>query len=284
MQRPLLSVHMMGGLGNQLFQIAAGYAYAQEHGYRLVLPKEWDHHPDRQPLWNGYLDIKQWNTITNEEYSRIPWALVAEEGFKFRPLSPPQYNNNYRLFGYFQSSLYFNTYKDTLCSLLRVPDSLLAKARVILDYIAVKNPDGWIGAHVRRGDYVQCADYHLVCSAEYYKGARAEICKTTGNRAVCWITDDTSWVRATLFQDGDKIISGDPLVDFAILSQFRYMILSNSSYSWWGAWLNTCDYKNRIICCPDKWFGPSGPQDYETVFERDWLRIDTTSGKRLAQD
>ena len=99
MQPPLLSVNMMGGLGNQLFQIAAGYAYAQEHGYRLVLPKEWAHHSDRRPVWNGYLDVNQWNTISNEEYSRIPWALVAEEGFKFRPLSPPQYNNNNRLFG-----------------------------------------------------------------------------------------------------------------------------------------------------------------------------------------
>jgi len=139
---------------------------------------------------------------------------------------------------------------------------------------------------VRRGDYIRFAPYHVVTTPEYFKGARAEICKRIGLRTVCWITEDPQWVYENVFQDGDKVMYGDSLTDFAALAQFKYLILSNSTYSWWAAWLNPRGYPitDRIICCTSKWFGPTGHQEYESVFESNWLRIDTISGNLLAQD
>ena len=84
-----------------------------------------------------------------------------------------------------------------------------------------------------------------------------------------------------LAKEGDEIISGNNLVDFATLAKFKHLILSNSSYSWWAAWLNPLKHKNRVICAPNKWFGPTGPQDCASVFEDDWTLIDTTSGKAV---
>ena len=73
-------------------------------------------------------------------------------------------------------------------------------------------------------------------------------------------------------------MNNDMMTDFACLSLFRHVIMSNSSYSWWATWLNPSSYDtgSRVICCPDRWFGPTGPQDVETIFEPEWIRISTT--------
>jgi hypothetical protein len=55
-------------------------------------------------------------------------------------------------------------------------------------------------------------------------------------------------------------------------------VIANSTFSWWATWLNPNNYVDRVICCPNKWFGPEGPQDFETIYEPEWIRIETTSG------
>jgi hypothetical protein len=141
---------------------------------------------------------------------------------------------------------------------------------------------GYTGAHVRRSDYVRAAPFHLVCGPIYYKGAR-KLIEEKVRGPVWWVTDDPNWVNETLARPGDMVVSGNSIEDFVLLTQFKHLILSNSSYSWWAAWLNPEEYNDRIICCPNRWFGQSGPQDYETVYEPEWLRIDTISGNLVAQ-
>jgi hypothetical protein len=277
----MITAHLMGGLGNQLFQIATAYAYAKENGLELALPLEWSDRPDRPSVWSTYLDISKWKNILSwEEYSQTSWQIINEAGYEFSPL-PITHAPLIKLHGYFQSGLYFAAYKDELRVLLQPSLLLLAESDHFLKESGIDNVnEGWIVAHVRRGDYVTFADYHLVCGPEYYKGARAVIEAKTGIQRVCWITDDSEWVKATLRDEGrgDVVISGDATVDFTHLTQFKHMILSNSSYSWWAAWLNPRDYKDRVICCPNKWFASQGPQAFNTVYEAEWLRIDTTSG------
>ena len=74
----VVTVHLMGGLGNQLFQIAAAYAYAKDNGLELALPSSWADRPDRPPLWNSYLDISKWKNIINEDqYNK--WVEFCEK-------------------------------------------------------------------------------------------------------------------------------------------------------------------------------------------------------------
>jgi hypothetical protein len=259
----------MGGIGNQLFQIAAAYACAKRYSMELVFPESWNTKADRPPIWDIYPIKHYFNLISKEEYDRIHWLNVNEPSFSYSPIDLPSGYQNYKLIGYFQSSMYFNDYKDELRILLQPP------------VIRSDDMSGWIGVHVRRGDYLAAADYHMTTDAEYFKRARAEITRRIGKRAVVWITDDSEWVYKNTYEDADCVMSSYHIDDFKQLSQFKHIIMSNSTFSWWATWLNPNNYVDRIICCPDKWFGPSGPQDFETVFEPDWIRI--TSGNATAQ-
>lgn len=266
---PQLTVQLMGGLGNQLFQIAAAYACAKCYSMELVFPESWNTKADRPPIWNTYPIKQYFKLITKEEYDSIQWFNIHERSFSYSSIDLPLGHQNYKIIGYFQSSLYFNECKDELRILLQPP------------VIRSNDLSEWIGVHVRRGDYLAAADYHMITDAEYFKKARSEITKRIGKRTVYWITEDSNWVYKNTYEYGDRVMSSDYMSDFTQLSQFKYIILSNSSFSWWATWLNPNNYVDRIICCPDKWFGPAGPQDFETVFEPGWIRI--TSGNAAAQ-
>jgi len=290
----ILTVHLMGGLGNQLFQIATAFAYAKRHSMKLVLPRTWDHSTNRPPVWEEYLDPAVWTFLSPEAYALTQWTIINEKDFAYNPLPSPsslplETNGHYKLFGYFQSSLYLKDCEVDLRILFKPSQTLLMHSIQSLVGAGMIGQDSWIGAHVRRGDYLNVADYHLTCSAEYYRGARKFIDDRLGpfhpKQPVCWFSEDPEWVKENLFKEGDLIINGKGSVDFTSLTYFKHLILSNSSYSWWAAWLNSYFYDpaERIICCPDKWFGPSGPKDDYTVREHGWFVIDTSSGNLTAQ-
>ena len=281
----VLTVELMGGLGNQLFQIATAYAYSKKYNLGLVLIRDWPHPEGRLPIWDEYLDPKVWNMISHEDFKMTPWLTISEKGFSYAALRESTAYLT-KLFGYFQSALYFNDYAADLRKLFYPKDDLLAKSAMSLITAGVTRIIDWIGAHVRRGDYLKAADYHLICGPEYYTGARDFIEEKLNERVrVCWFSEDPMWVRDNLFSEGDTIISDNGAVDFTSLGQFKHLILSNSSYSWWAAWLNPYCYEDasRVICSPDKWFGPGGPQDDSTIREPGWFVIDTKSGNLVAQ-
>lgn len=274
----------MGGLGNQLFQIATAYAYAKRYSMKLLLPRTWETREDRPPIWENYLDPATWTFIPRDVHELANWTVIAEKGFAYNPLPAPG-QGNYKLVGYFQSSLYFNDCADDLRILFKPSQQLLVSSIESLSSKGMLAQGSWIGAHVRRGDYLKVADYHLTCTAEYYKGAREFIESKSSPQPVCWFSEDPEWVKANLFRDGDIIVNGNAYVDFTSLSYFKHLILSNSSYSWWASWLNSYFYPNdeRFICCPDKWFGSTGPKDDYTVREAGWFVMDTKSGNLVAQ-
>jgi hypothetical protein len=287
--QPILTVHLMGGLGNQLFQIATAYAYAKRYSMKLVLPRTWETRSDRKPIWEEYLDPATWTFISPDVYASPHWLVISEKGFAYNPLPDPSTlnhpNGHYKLHGYFQSSLYFNEYANDLRILFKPPQHLLVASIESLVKAGMLTQGSWIGAHVRRGDYLTAAEYHLTCTAEYYKGAREFIERKTSFMPTCWFSEDPEWVKANLFREGDIIVYGNAYVDFTSLSYFKHQILSNSSYSWWFSWLNSYCYphEERIICCPDKWFGPTVPHDDYTVREAGWFVMDTKSGNLVAQ-
>jgi hypothetical protein len=279
----------MGGLGNQLFQIATAYAYAKRYSMKLVLPRTWDYVPDRRPVWEEYLDPSTWTLLSPQEYASRNWLTISEKGFAYTPLPDPSTldkSGYYRLFGYFQSSLYFNDYAEDLRILFKPPQPLLVGSIESLVKAGMLMQPMWIGAHVRRGDYLKAAEYHLVCTANYYTGARIFIeTKTNANQQTCWFSEDPEWVKENLFREGDLIVNTSGPVDFTSLTYFKHLILSNSSYSWWAAWLNSYYYPHdeRLICCPDKWFGKSVKNNDQTVREAGWFVMDTNSGNLVAQ-
>ena len=280
--RPLLTGELMGGLGNQLFQIATAYAYARKYDMELIFPENWNTAAERPPIWRTYFYKSEspFQLMPREQFQHTNWYRISESGFAYRPLaSPPKGFPFYKLFGYFQSSLYFAEYADEIRNLFEPSSDVKKKARAALQELGITDTSGWIAAHVRRGDYLNAADYHVVTTPAYFKGARDEIESTLGGkRGVVWITEDVDWVYKTCFREGDKVIHNDSITDFVTLSLFQHIIMSNSSFSWWAVWLNSGKHTNRQICCPSHWFGPRGPKDTETIYEEGWKRIDPASG------
>lgn len=289
----LIGCQLMGGLGNQLFQIAAAYSLAKKNGYTLLFSETITHAPDRLPVWNTYLDPSYWNIIPNSEYYNILWTVLPEPKWTYTPFPSlkDSIQRPYILIGYFQSSRYFDEYKNEIRRMFKPSYHLMLESHTLLQENHIEAPEEWIGAHVRRGDYVTVKDSQifLVCGPDYYKRSRATIDEKLGGqkRRVCWITDDMEWVKENITETGDIVLSNkNPYIDFTSLTQFKHMILSNSSFSWWACWLNPNQYEERVICCPNKWFGPdpSSPTEYETIYESEWVRIDTTSGNVATHD
>jgi hypothetical protein len=283
---PIVSIDLQGGLGNQLFQIATAYAYAQEHGADLFFPETWDTRADRPSIWTTYLKQHPFTLMPKDAFQSIQWNKVQERGFGYSPIPPPSMTPYCKLNGYFQCSKYFGRHADEIRVLLQIPCVQRAKALERLREQGIYDPDGWIVAHVRRGDYIQpnFSSYHNVTTPEYFQAARKEIEKRLGGqRTVVWITEDPDYIYKTTYRYGDRVLSGDSIHDFAALSLFRHVIMSNSSYSWWAVWLNPQHYDSRYICAPSRWFGPAGPKDYETVYEPGWILMDPSSGNFVRQ-
>ena len=110
---------------------------------------------------------------------------------------------------------------------------------------------------------------------DYYAKAFETLDSKTKNLKVYYFTDDTDWVSKNLLplQKGE-IVSGNiaqtHYEDLYLMSQCKHNIIANSSFSWWGAWLN--DHTNKIVIAPKKWFG-NGPKDTQDIIPEKWYKV-----------
>jgi hypothetical protein len=255
----MISAKLAGGLGNQMFQIAATHALALRNndisGFKLdacYTPMQ------------GYPSSTYRNTILaniNDSKDYNFRVTYVEPRFSFEELP---YTTDLILDGYFQSEKYFNDFSKDVKSLFTINTE---NAKKVLTKLAwYKLPI--TSVHIRRGDYTKNSEYHELCSIEYYKKAMEAI----GQSIFIFISDDIEWVKQN-FKGG--LIGYSPfsneLDDLAIMTLCDNNIIANSSFSWWGAYLNPNPVKKVIA--PKKWFGPSGPKDTEDIIPQNWLII-----------
>jgi len=126
------------------------------------------------------------------------------------------------------------------------------------------NVSNYTSLHVRRTDYVQKAGFHPPCSMEYYEKALSII---EGNVLV--FSDDLDWCKETFLGDRFTFISGNrDYQDLFLMSMCKNNIIANSSFSWWGAWLNT--NLNKKVIAPKKWFGPHLKESSDDIYPNTW--------------
>lgn len=238
----LLTVNIVGSIGDQLFQIAAAHAYAKEHLLDLVMPDSWN---KSDLLRDTFFDSKIFTLIPKEQYISINWHTV-EKYFEF-----PKGFPFYKLKGKFQEFKYFSKYSSEIKHLFQISNTLENTASDILREVGINDPDGWIA----------CLVYNE--PPTYYLTARETIQSKIGLRAVCWITNDTESVYKNLYKEGDKVINEYQIKQLACLSLFPYIIMSNVSLCWWATWLNPKNYSDRIICYPKTL----------KIYEDEWLKI-----------
>ena len=228
----MVIVKIQGGLGNQLFQFA--YAYSLSKIYDVCLDTSFysTSSHDRQFQLDHITNVSL--PIVNI-HNKHPNKIIDDHHFRDRVFS---HDVDYFLEGYWQSEKYFlNTKQDII-------DSFIWP--VIQDY----NFNDSCAVHVRRGDYLKAQHVHHVQTIDYYNQC-LDIIQPKGNVYV--FSDDVEWCENNLCGSKITIInSNDNIYDLRMMSLCTNNIIANSSFSWWGAWLNQTEDKK--ILYPKNWF------------------------------
>ena len=263
----IVTVRLQGGLGNQMFQIATTHAYAKKFNF---IPK-FDfarcitvHQGFSSPK---YKDTLFKNLISFDYTTNNFINYFKEPNHSFNEI--PYYDDNLFLDGYFQSEKYFKKNKKELQELFHLD---YTKILFFLESLP-KNKD-ITSIHIRRGDYLKFPGIHDICSLEYYKNAMEVI----GDNNFIIVSDDMDWCRENI--KGKNIYYSpftDEIEDLLLISSCKNKIIANSSFSWWGAYLDGDNYLNSDITskviAPKKWFGVSGPQEQNDIIPSSWIKI-----------
>lgn len=178
------------------------------------------------------------------------------------------------LMGYWQSEMYFKDYAETLRSDFNFTIHLDETNRNIAQRIQHSNA---VSLHVRRGDYITHtpnAKILSTCSLDYYNQAIDYISKRVDSPHFFLFSDDMEWVKASLDIPFEKTYiehnrGADSYRDMQLMHMCRHHVIANSSFSWWGAWLNP--YPDKLVVAPKTWFSDGKVDD--DLIPREWIRL-----------
>ena len=264
-----IRVKLTGGLGNQMFQFAAGYSIAKKNNVKLSLDlrrfnRRQDHNGfELQKVFDIYSKVDFLNNpvkfglINFKEILNnidITFHIFKEPHFHYtnKILDIPQHSI---LNGYWQSELYFEDYTHEIRKIFSFSKQLDKKNSLIAKEI---NQNNSISIHVRRGNYLLKTNInHNVDLKEYYLNAIEETSILFDNPKYFIFTDDPLWVAKNFtlnysFTVVDINRGKDSFYDMHLMSLCKCNIIANSSFSWWGAWLN--NKEDKIIYAPKNWF------------------------------
>lgn len=178
------------------------------------------------------------------------------------------------LSGYWQSEKYFRAMASVIRTDFTFKSSLVNLNAELADQIAKVNA---VSLHVRRGDYVKNKKTnatHGLCSLDYYRGAIRYVSGRVKQPCFFIFSDDISWVKDNLKMDFpchyvDHNQGVESYNDMRLMSLCKHHIIANSSFSWWGAWLNS--NPDKIVVAPRKWF--VNLHDVNDLFPQGWLTL-----------
>lgn len=274
MSQPVVSVNIMGGLGNQLFQIATAYAYARKTGGILQIPHIMNN-GNRPVYWDTLLQRVKPYLIQSLPNTLEPWQHPTPT--MYEDIGPLPVQGKY-LIGYLQTSKYFynDTYKQEIKALFTPQEELFTACKERYAYL-LENKERVVVMHARRTDYLSAADIHGPLTGAYYREAVQRIVDRVQRPIFLLCSDDqTFWneIRediAPVFAHEHVLLDDNSeLRTFTLLQQFHHFIMANSTFIWWCVWM--ADAKH--VLAPAKWFGPKGPHPYHDIFEDGWELIE----------
>lgn len=267
----MITSYLQGGLGNQIFQIVAAYSHATKNNDTAVFDLNNSHTPHqgqniskyKNNIFNGFNHMDNVYDVCNKVFS--------QPGHSYCDIP---YFNNQQLQGFFQSEKFFLNVKTDVIN--KLTNGLMVekeKYENVIDFInGLKEHGGvrrLVSVHIRRGDYIKFPTIHTLCGLSYYTKALSLMEEKIGDFTPIFISDDKQWCLDTF----NGIISpfSDEIEDLILMSNCDHNIIANSSFSWWGAYLNL--NPNKIVIGPKRWFGPAGPQDQDDTLPNNWIKI-----------
>ncbi len=306
----MITVSILGGLGNQMFQYAAAKALANKHGVglniddspfrnyplrpflldRLHVPEAAERtslNPANLPPRAESFAVMRWRNRTDRALARFglpklsrPGGSYSEPHFQFDP-DFFRLGQTVSVFGYFQSERYFTGIADELRRYFRPCEPLGPKAMAMA--VKIARTETPVSVHIRRGDYVKSAEtarVHGSLTARYYTKALDVLQGMLASPVTLFVfSDDPADAEAVLdFVPRDKLVhvGGDPdkpWEDMSLMAQCRHHVIANSSFSWWGAWLNPSEQK--IVIAPREWFTPAELRQRNIcdLFPPEWILV-----------
>ena len=295
-------VRLVGGLGNQMFQYAAalGLAVRQDRALKMDVSAfeayanrsyQLDRLKVPQDLYTGVplaqlvsdsIAVRVIRRIKRDVFKRGEGGLrngvYREPHFHFDPAFFDLSGTEILLDGYFQSPRYFESVAALLRERFQPAAPLSAKAADWAAKIAASPCS--VSLHVRRGDYLQApyAALHDALDRGYYDRAVNLVQRLAGERVEFFLFSDEPDFIAEAFADlpGAHVVRSDPGTsweDMFLMARCRHHIIANSSYSWWGAWLNPAEGK-RVIA-PARWFTPDklATCNVLDLYPDDWILL-----------
>lgn len=268
----MIATKLIGGLGNQLFQYAIALHLGKIHNTEVLI----DNSEFESYTLHKYA-LADFNI--NENYASKgvvnKMNIHSEKTFYFDPKFK-EISDNVLLSGYWQSEKYFLDIKDVIIQTYSVKKPLFGLNAEISKSIQSTNS---ISIHIRRTDYLPNTYNDQVLefiNLGYYESAIQEISTKINNPFFYIFSDDPSWVKSNLniqfphiFIDNNK---ENAYEDLRLMSLCNNNIIANSSFSWWGAWLNK--HNNKIIIAPKQWFSKNAKNlDSCDLIPDNWVRI-----------
>ncbi len=290
----MIITKLMGGLGNQMFQYAVVRALAHRHDTLFKMDiSAYQNDPKRTYRLNNFNIVENIATIEDvkklkpDKSKILEWSIyqskqrlfpfflkpyIKEQSFSFNP-KVIKVNKNSYLEGYWQSDKYFSDCEDVI----RQDFTLRGKPRIIIEQMIneMKNNNS-VSLHIRRGDYVtdpKTNKFHRVLPLSYYYRALSNICKFVKDPLIYIFSDDIQWAK-------DNFKASLPIEfldqynedyeDIVLMSNCKYHIIANSSFSWWGAWLGS--FPDKMVIAPKRWL-KNCEVDVQSLFPGDWLLL-----------
>ena len=288
----MVIVKIIGGLGNQMFQYAAGKSLAKRLGsplkldlssfgsyglrtfelerfsirYELATSGELARYANKHPFLSAASKL-----LFRRDMFENP--LVYKERAFHYDAGVLKISKDVYLSGYWQSERYFEVISEEIRDEFTFRQVMSGRNMRIAREISSCNA---VSLHVRRGDYAnnpETKSYHGLCSAVYYDAAIDHISDKVESPHYFVFSDDLDWVRTNLklpqpvtFVDGNH--GTQSYNDMRLMSLCKHNIIANSSFSWWGAWLNS--NHDKIVIAPSRWFN-SARHDTRDLYCPGWV-------------
>jgi hypothetical protein len=284
----MIIIKLMGGLGNQMFQYATAKNLALKHNTELYLDISWYSSLSKATprsfelqnfLISGELPGQhlknQLLLYNNRVFKYFPFPrklkIINEKFFQYDS-SFESLDENIYLNGYWQSYKYFDDSRLTMLTEFTPNDKISINQD--LQRSIISNPLS-VAMHIRRTDYLSNPNYP-VCSIEYYQKAIDKIQESICNPTFYIFSDDPVYVFQKIKFDSKSIYieqgkdTHSAVEDLRLMSFCSNQIIANSSFSWWGAWLNT--NPTKIVIAPSIWFSDKNINT-QSLCPPNWIRL-----------
>ena len=278
----MIITNLCGGLGNQMFQYAFGRALATRLNTQLFLDirnyeisKVRRYGLDHFSISGCVSPAKYLPPARRQRRLAYYWwrysgkfpRYVRELGLSYNKCTE-LINGNAYLHGFWQSGMYFKEYEELIRNEFRLLPKPNHTSEKMLNRIT---KEASVSLHVRRGDYLNQKERkrYGTCSLDYYKRALSYIISKIGQTPVVYIfSDDHDWVRKEFRIEAETVIvshgkTEEPHEDMRLMIACEHNIITNSTFSWWGGWLNSNPQK--IVVAPSNWFINNKSQGYDIV-------------------